>query len=492
MALVSIEGRFIKVNQSLCNMLGYSQGALLQIGFQNITHPDDLETDLGFVQDLLQGRLNHYDMEKRYFHKKGGIIWVLLSVSLLRSGAGDPIHFVSQIQDITERKKLEQQLRQSQKMEMLGQLTGGIAHDFNNLLAVIQLNLGMIRERLRDDPEADEMAGESLEAIKRGANLTDQLLAFARRQSLQPEAVNIGTLVSGMASLLRRTLGETINITTNIPAGLWATKIDPHKLENALLNLALNSLHAMTEGGSVVLEASNTVLDEFYVAKHLDVLPGDYVMVTVTDTGVGMSPDVLERALEPFFTTKPVGKGSGLGLSMVLGFVKQSGGHLTIDSEPGRGVRVNLYLPRSSGEASHVTATHYQEIPPPAPGEMVLVVEDDQVLRGLALRILNDLGYQTIGAEDGPTALTILDSADHVDLLLTDVVLPKGMNGPELARRVRSRRPAAKVLFMSGYPRDAAFGDGGPEDSAQILTKPFSKEELVYMVRKTMVERNES
>jgi nitrogen-specific signal transduction histidine kinase/CheY-like chemotaxis protein len=383
----------------------------------------------------------------------------------------------------------QEQLRQSQKMELLGQLTGGIAHDFNNLLGIVQLNLELIRERLTHDPEADEMAGMALQATGRGASLTHQLLAYARQQPLEPRTVNIETLVAGMAGLLGRTLGENIEIKTVMPAGLWTTSIDPHQLENALLNLGVNALHAMPDGGKLIIEASNKVLDEIYVELNPDVLPGHYVAVAVTDTGIGMPPDILQRVLEPFFNTKPVGKGSGLGLSMVHGFVKQSGGHLKIYSEQGLGTTVSLYLPAASIGAKEETTPNRLEVPASGGGECVMVVEDDPFLRGLTLKILAGLGYRTIEAEDGPTACEIFDQVDRIDLLLTDIVLPNGIYGPELARLARLRLPDIKVLYMSGYPRDAVFRDRMLDTGTHLLSKPFSKAALAEVVRQVIDER---
>jgi CheY-like chemotaxis protein len=317
------------------------------------------------------------------------------------------------------------------------------------------------------------------------------LLAYARQQPLEPRTVNIEALLSGMAGLLGRTLGENIKIKTIMPAGLWTTSIDPHQLENALLNLGVNALHAMPDGGKLIIEASNKVLDEIYVELNPDVLPGHYVAVAVTDTGTGMSADVLQRVLEPFFTTKAVGKGSGLGLSMVHGFVKQSGGHLKIYSEQGLGTTVNLYLPRAWTGADSESASSRPEIAVSGGGELVLVVEDDPYLRGLTLKILAGLGYRTIEAEDGITACTILDEVDRIDLLLTDIVLPNGMYGPELARRARLLLPNIKVLYMSGYPRDAVFRDRMLDTGTHLLSKPFSKAALAGIVRQVLDERSE-
>ncbi len=350
----------------------------------------------------------------------------------------------------------------------------------------------MIRERLSDDPDADDMAGMALQATGRGASLTHQLLAYARQQPLEPRTVNIETLLSGMAGLLQRTLGESVEIKTIMPADLWTTSIDPHQLENALLNLGVNAGHAMPDGGKLFIEASNKVLDDLYVELNPDVASGSYVAVAVTDTGSGMPPAILQRVLEPFFTTKPVGKGSGLGLSMVDGFVKQSGGHIKIYSEPGLGTTVSLYLPRAWTGAEEETAPNRQEVPTVGGGEWVMVVEDDAHLRSLTIKILNGLGYRTIEAEDGPAACAMFDNVDRIDLLLTDIVLPGGIYGPEIARLARLRLPDVKVLYMSGYPRDAVFRDRMLVTGTHLLSKPFSKAALAGIVRQVLDERPET
>ncbi len=431
-----------------------------------------------------------YDMEYRIIRPDGTVRWVHSLGRLEVRDAPRGTRMVGVMQDTTDARTAQQHLIQSQKMESIGQLSGGIAHDFNNLLGIIRLNVELIQDRMGQDTEADEMARIALEATERGASLTHQLLAYARQQPLEPRTVNIETLLAGMTSLLGRTLGESIDIKMIVPADLWTPNIDPHQLENALLNLAVNALHAMPTGGKLVIEAANKVLDEFYVELNPDVAPGSYVMIAVTDTGTGMSAETLERALEPFFTTKPVGKGSGLGLSMVQGFAKQSGGHLKIYSEVGRGTTVNLYLPKASVADEQQAEPRRREAPLSTGGERVLVVEDDEALRRLTLRVLAGLGYRTIEAEDGPSACLIADQVDSIDLLLTDVVLPNGMYGPELAQRVRERWPAVKVLYMSGYTRDAAFHDRVSDSHMHLISKPFSKAEIALMVRQVLDEGN--
>jgi PAS domain S-box-containing protein len=481
------KGEIIGANDAFLRLVGHSSEDLAagRMNWMAMTPPDYADADRHALREAADyGTCTTY--EKEFIRKDGSLTPILVGAAMFED---DPTEGVSFVVDLSERKRLEQQLRQSQKMESLGQLTGGIAHDFNNLLGIVQLNLELIREIGSDNAEVDEMAGMALEATERGASLTHRLLAFARQQPLEPKAVNITTLLSGMTNLLKRTLGEDIAIKTIVPPGLWIMTIDPHQLESALLNLAVNALHAMPDGGKLIMEASNRVLDETYLELNPEILPGDYIRVSVTDSGSGMSADILERVLEPFFTTKPVGKGSGLGLSMVHGFVKQSGGHLKIYSEPDHGTTVSLYLPRSV-DAEQPMAVQQSEVTGSIGREVVLVVEDDPHLRSLTLRILTSLGYRTIEAENGPAACKELDSADRIDLLLTDIVLPNGMNGLELAKQTRSRRPGLKVLFMSGYPRDAASRNGVLDSDMHLLSKPFAKAELGRLVRHVLDERN--
>jgi CheY-like chemotaxis protein len=330
------------------------------------------------------------------------------------------------------------------------------------------------------------MLGLALGAVERGASLTHQLLAYARKQPLKPKTIDLKSLLSGMATLLRRTLGEGVQIKAIMPLDLWAVRIDPHQLENALLNLAVNALHAMPDGGRLIIQASNTTFGEMSDLAIPSLRSSDYVTIAVSDNGVGMPPEILEHALEPFFTTKPIGQGSGLGLSMVLGFADQSGGHLKIKSDAGHGTTVSLYLPRASSDDVQQTQVCRIEASMSKCTEVILVVEDDQFVRQPTVKILTGLGYRTIEACDGPTACRILEQAGPVDLLLTDIMLPNGMNGPELAQWVHSRWPGVKVLYMSGYPGDAVAGDVGT--NTQFLSKPFSRENLARIVRTVLGE----
>jgi len=385
--------------------------------------------------------------------------------------------FTGFIRDLTARVKMEQDLRQAQKMEAIGQLTGGVAHDFNNLLTVISGNLEMLERRLTDAEHRD-ILNEAQEASKLGAELTKRLLAFGRRQSLNPKLTDLNALVGATVELLRRTLGEMIEIETRLAEGLPMIMADPGQIENALLNLAINARDAMPNGGRLIIQTAPAEIDRDYAAAFVDVLPGMYVTLAVTDTGTGMTPEVRQRAFEPFYTTKGPGAGSGLGLSMVYGFVKQSGGHVQLYSELGHGTTVRLYLPQNAGEASVVAERAPTSIARAASGATVLVVEDDQRVRRVSVRRLRELGYAVIEADSGPAALLVLDREEPIDVLFTDVVMPGGMTGVDLAHESRRRRPDLKILFTSGYAEPAAVKGSTLTTNVGWLGKPYSINEL--------------
>lgn len=378
-------------------------------------------------------------------------------------------------------------LRHSQKLESVGQLTGGIAHDFNNLLQVIVGNLELIRRTTPPEfVRTNNAVSAALNSARAGASLTQRLLAFARRQPLDPRPLNANVLVSGVSELLHRTLGETIHVETVLAAGLWRIEADATELESALLNLAVNARDAMPEGGKLTIETANAELDERYAQRFPDVRPGHYVLLAVSDTGAGMDSKTLEQAFEPFFTTKPVGKGTGLGLSQVYGFVKQSGGHVNIYSELGSGTTVRIYLPRLQGETSREGAPIATAVPRSERRECILVVEDDDAVRALSVDTLTELGYDVLEASDGPSALNVLKANPQVDLLFTDVVLPNGMNGAQFAALAAAEVPKLKVLFTTGYARNALVHQGRLDSGVQLLTKPFTFEALGRKVKEML------
>ena len=392
-------------------------------------------------------------------------------------------------EEAENREAAEAAVRQMQKVEAIGQLTGGIAHDFNNMLAVVIGSLDMAQKRLDkgEAPRAMRLVDNAMEGAQRAARLTARLLAFSRQQPLEPQAVDSNKLVSGMSEILRRTIGDDIRMETVLAGGLWRTFADPGQLENAILNLCINGRDAMPEGGMLTVETANCHLDDAYAEAHPEATPGQYVLVSVTDTGMGMSQEVAERAFDPFFTTKGSGKGTGLGLSQVHGFIRQSGGHLKIYSEPGQGTTVKLYLPRHHGEAESVEpgAAEARPGPPLAKGEVVLVVEDDDRVRQVSSDALAELGYTVMQAPDAHHALAMIATPARIDLLFTDVVMPD-VNGRQLAEQARTVRPNLKVLFTTGYTKNAIVHNGTLDPGVDLLPKPFTVDQLARKVRQVL------
>jgi PAS domain S-box-containing protein len=387
-------------------------------------------------------------------------------------------------EEVQRRQQMEDALRQAQKMEVIGQLTGGVAHDFNNLLMVILGNLETVQRRLSADHEVQRMVSAALGGASRAAQLTQRLLAFARRQPLAPEIVCPNKLVAGMSDLMRRALGESIGMETVLSARVWNTFADANQLENALINLAVNARDAMPNGGRLSIETANCYLDEAYCAMESDVVSGEYVGIFVADTGTGMSPEVIEKAFEPFFTTKEI-QGTGLGLSQVYGFLKQSGGHVKIYSTLDKGTTVRLYLPRHQSAAVTADLPHDETASPRAKrGETVLIVEDDPDVRDYTVDVTKELGYRVVSASDGVAALQLLEAHPELRLLFTDVGLPGGMNGRQLADEAMRRRPDMKVLFTTGYARDAIVHEGRLDPGVEVVFKPFSYSDLAVKIRR--------
>jgi len=383
--------------------------------------------------------------------------------------------------DVTERVRAESSLRNAQKMESIGQLTGGMAHDFNNLLQIISANLDLLVKNEGDASKRAARLQSAVAAVERGARLTGQLLAFARRQALDPRSTNLGRMIHEMTDLLRRTLGERIEVESMVAGGLWNTMVDRSQVENAILNLAINARDAMPDGGKLTIEVANAFLDDTYAAAHSEVTAGQYVMLAISDTGTGMPPEVIARAFDPFFTTKPEGQGTGLGLSQVFGFVKQSGGHVKIYSELGEGTTLKIYLPRS--KKPQETQESLYEQPVIGGTETILVVEDDDGVRAAVTDLLSELGYTVLKAANAEEALTILKAGAHVDLLFTDVVMPGNIPTRELARRAKDSRPNLRVLFTSGYTQNAIVHNGKLDDDVFLLSKPYRKDDLARKLR---------
>jgi PAS domain S-box-containing protein len=483
LVVADFEGSLQRISPSWQSTLGYSVHWLTSHSYMELNHPDDV----AMITEQLE-RLRRTGVPARYECRLKRIdgTWRWIAWTLSFDRASDRIHGVGR--DVTADKETaealrhaEEALRMSQKMESIGKLTGGVAHDFNNLLQVIGGNLQLLAKDVAGADKAEQRVRNALAGVARGANLASQLLAFGRRQPLAPKVVNLGRFIRGLDDMFRRALGDGIEIETVVSGGLWNTLVDPFQVENALLNLAINARDAMRGHGKLTMEAGNAALDDAYAQRNADVTPGQYVMVAVTDTGSGMPPEVRERAFEPFFTTKPEGQGTGLGLSMVFGFVKQSGGHVKIYSEPGHGTTVRLYLPRVRQEEDRET----QVDAGPAKGgaETVLVVEDDEEVRATVVEMLTDLGYKVLKAKDAQSALAIVESGVPIHLLFTDVVMPGPLRSTELARKARERLPAIAVLFTSGYTDNAIVHAGRLDEGIELLSKPYTFEALARKVR---------
>lgn len=452
-------------------------------------HPEDMPRVKGATERLESGQDKFLHEQYSFRRADGSWATVVDKAFAMYDEFGKVIRVLGSITDISEQKLLEERLRQAQKMEAVGQLTGGVAHDFNNLLTIILGNAEILRDDLGDRPQMQRLAKMSFDAAERGADLTSRLLAFSRKQVLEPKVLDVAQLIQGMDGLLRRMLPESIRVEISRSCGLWSIEADASQLESALLNLAVNARDAMPEGGSLTIEIANTVLDGEYVAKEQDVTPGQYVVIVVTDTGCGMPPDVLARAFEPFFTTKDVGKGSGLGLSMVFGFVKQSGGHIRVYSEINEGTAIKMYFPRSSREQDVIDPVSSRQRL--AGGtETILVVEDDSAVREYVTTQLQGLGYRVLEASAGAMALDVISKTPEIDLLFTDVVMPGGMGGRALADAARNLRPDLKVLFTSGYTENSIVHHGRLDPGVKLLSKPYRREQLATKIREALDDQS--
>ena len=462
----------------------FGHAAAAVVGQAFATLPENAGNAFASVHRRVMAGERVQDLQMRWLARDGRALDVVHSGAPVRE-AGERMGAVYISEDVTERRKLERQLAQSRKMEAVGQLTGGVAHDFNNILTVITGTIEILAAGVADRPDLAAITRLIDEAAERGAGLTRQLLAFARKQPLQPEETDINALMVEAASLLRPTLGEQIEIESMLEEDAWAALVDRNQLATAVLNLAINARDAMAGGGRLTLETGNVMLDETYAGQNPEVLPGPYVMIAVSDTGAGIPAALRDKVFEPFFTTKDVGKGTGLGLSMVYGFVKQSGGHIKLYSEEGHGTTIKIYLPRAIGQAQPVV-----EAVPTAPRatahETILVVEDDRMVREYVVAQLQSLGYAAIAGSNAAEALELLDGGAAPDLLFTDVIMPGGMDGRELADQARRRRPALKVLFTSGYTQTAIIHHGRLDPGVLLLAKPYRKIDLARMIRKAL------
>jgi PAS domain S-box-containing protein len=473
-------GRILRISPSVRTLLGYDPVEVEGHVASDFIHPEDLDPTRVEMRVARKGHATR-TFDCRYMHREGHA--VALNWTGVWSDADQHHFFIGR--DMTEMNRIAGVLRQSQKMEAVGQLTGGLAHDFNNILMVILGNLDAIEEQGDVGEATRAMLGEIGGAALRAAELTRQLLAFSRQQPLRPEITNLNELVASLGKLLRRTLGEQIVIDERLSATLSPTVVDRAQFESALINLCVNARDAMPRGGRLMIETSTVELDEDYATANPDAAPGRYAMLAVTDTGGGMTKQVLEHVFEPFFTTKEIGKGTGLGLSMVYGFIKQSHGHIKIYSEVGQGTSVKIYLPVAVGQ--HAPAAPVSGQAPPRGSERILLVEDDAPVRASIKRQLDSLGYRVSEADSGDAALALLnDGAFACDLVLSDVVMPGKVNGIQLAETIAERRPDLRVILMSGYTEQAMLQDGRLGETARLLIKPFRKIDLAQALREAL------
>ncbi|WP_285018779.1 response regulator [Novosphingobium sp. fls2-241-R2A-195] len=509
----SADGRMLGEQPAWAALTGQCLEEYQDYGWAQAVHPDDREPTIvawnaavaAKAMFVHEHRVRRHDGEWRTFAIRGLpvldegdtiIEWVGVHSDITHQRAAEEtlreLNATLEarvIAEIDERRQAEVKLAQAQKMETVGKLTGGVAHDFNNLLQVISGNLQLLAKDVSGNERAEARLTNALAGVTRGSKLASQLLAFGRRQALEPKVVNVSRFVRGMDDMLRRAIGEGIELETIVGGGLWNTYIDPVQVENAILNLAINSRDAMDGQGRLTIEVGNAHLDTEYALTHDEVTPGQYVMLAVSDTGTGMSREIIDKVFEPFFSTKGEGKGSGLGLSMVYGFVKQSGGHIKIYSEPGEGTTIKLYLPRSM--ESEDIEVQVDNGPIVGGTETVLVVEDDEEVRATVVEMLTDLGYRVLKAPDAGAALIVIESGVPIDLLFTDVVMPGTLKSPELARKARERLPCIAVLFTSGYTENSIVHGGKLDAGVELLSKPYTREALARRLRHVIANQRQ-
>lgn len=482
----ALDRHYVMVNRHGETLLGFGPGQLIGKTSRDLVPKTQVDAFLVHDQVALDTRtiqiIPQIDINTQH---QGPRTLEVKTVAVFDNESA-PKYLITFADDITDRLATAHQLVQAQKMEAVGHLTGGLAHDFNNLLGVIIGNLDLLQLRADRDGEETLMIADALSAAMKGAELTRSLLAFARRQPLQAATIDVNVMIGSLANLARRTLGETITIEVRQFSALWPVKADPSRLEATILNLCLNARDAMPHGGTLTLATSNAHLDEDYAANNAEVVAGDYVLISVTDNGSGMSEDILASATQPFFSTKEKGKGTGLGLSMALGFIKQSGGHFKIYSEVDFGTTVKLYLPRAGSADQATTAENQPAAPQVRPHETILVVDDQEPLRRVVLKQLRNLGYRTIAAEDGATALSVLSGDARIDLLFTDIVMPGGISGLDLASAADALRPGLKILFTSGFADGVARPAPELAQPAHLLSKPYRLDELALKLREIL------
>jgi PAS domain S-box-containing protein len=480
--LVDLEGHTVQTNRVVQEMLGYSEEELAAVTFDSFTHPDDVAQNRELFDEMAGGERDFFQMEKRFIHKGGSIVWANLTVSLIRDSEGRPAYALGMIENITRRKTLEDQLRQAMKMEAIGRLAGGVAHDFNNLLAVIINCASFMAESLPPDHEFAEDLKDIREAGERGGNLVRQLLAFSRKEIVNPQVMDLNEIVLGVQSLLNRTLGEDVELTVNVSEDPCLTKVDTGQIEQVLVNLAVNARDAMLDGGAITMTTENIIVGEDFARLYPGMVPESYVRVTVSDSGIGMSDEVLKHIFEPFFTTKARGEGTGLGLATAYGAVKQAGGYISAYSEEGKGSIFSVYLPRTV-EAATSVRPRSSDGRPQRGSETIMLIEDDDSLRRLVRRMLERNGFSVLEAGTHEAAEQMfLENVDQIAAVVTDVIMPGG-SGKELVDRLGAIGDPRPVLYMSGYPEDVIAHHGVLDEGVPFIGKPFTEQALVDRVR---------
>lgn len=482
----------IRVNKAFAELLGYSREELSNKTWQEVTLPDEIEANQKFLSPLLKGEQDSARFDKRYLHKNGSPVWADVSVAIRRDTNGQPLHFITTIVDITERKrweeeneKLQTQLHQSQKMESIGRLAGGVAHDYNNISSIIMGYAELALEQVNQEDPLHEDLTEILTAAKRSTDITRQLLAFARRQTIAPKVVDLNDIIGNMLKMFQRLIGENIHLAWLPGTGVWPVKIDPSQIDQIIANLAVNARDAITDVGKVTIETQNIYFDEDYCTDHAGFIPGDFVLLAISDDGHGIAPELLDKIFEPFFTTKGLGKGTGLGLSTVYGIVKQNDGFINVYSELKQGTTIKIYLPRHKGQVVKAHRNNSTKIPL-SRGETVFLVEDDDSILKLGKRMLEELGYIVVSTSSPREVIKLAkEHTGKIHLLITDVIMPE-MNGRELSEHLQTLYPNLKTLFMSGYTANVIAHRGVLYDEIFFMPKPFSKEEIAVKVREVL------
>jgi PAS domain S-box-containing protein len=495
--MLSPAGIVTNWNSGAENIKGYTAEEIIGSHFSRFYTEEDKAQGKPRLALEIATTTGKFEAEGWRIRNDGTRFWAHVVIDAIYDDSNELIGFAKITRDVTEKRKAQETLElarealmRSQKLESIGKLTGGVAHDFNNILQVISGNLQLLQSQVLTNDIAMRRLESAISGVQRGAKLSSQLLAFARRQPLQPTVINPSKTIRGLDDMLTRVLGETIDTETVVAASTWNTIADPNQLENVLLNLAINARDAMPDGGKLTIEISNAMLDDDYVKVNRDAQPGQYVLFAVSDTGCGMTPEVMEKACEPFFTTKREGEGTGLGLSMAFGFVKQSGGHFKIYSEVGHGTTVKMYFPRSLDQETESEV--YLTGPVMGGSETILVVEDDMAVQATVIEILSSLGYRVLKANNAENALVVLQSGIPIDLLFTDVVMPGDLRSPELARQARQMFPNMEVLFTSGYTQNAIVHGGRLDAGVQLISKPYTREQLARKIRHLLANRQQT